>query len=250
MQYLVFGTLLVLGAVVMGLFLYCSHAKNKIEAVVLESCCDLKRDEHEIESIRVTHTLEFESDGDKKKVETDCLPVRELNGAKLSFYYNKKEEKVYIPDNKKYYALLAAFFLSGLLCFGLYLYQMIGFALLQKLAVAEWFALLLGVIAIVAFSYVTTISNPLVLRTKGNFEGILKSEDESGETEVYSLWYGEHRQYAKRTGGMLLKHNSEKAVTLYFNTRTGQVRRLHEFVISMCVSAVAFLAMVVVLLLR
>ena len=248
MQYLVFGALLVLGAVVMGLFLYLSHVKNKAEAVVLGSYCDIKRNEQEIENIKVTHVLEFEIEGEKKKVETDLFPVRELNGAKLTLYYNKKKEEVYVPDCAKYYSFLTAFFLSGVICFALYWSRQKPLNLLQLYSEPECLAFLLGMIAVVTFSYVTVIINPAVLRTKGNFEGIWKSEYINCEVEVYSLWYGEHRQYARRMNGMLLKQKPDKAVTLFFNTKTGRVYRLHELVVSMCVSAAAFLAMILILL--
>ena len=248
MQYLVFGVLLILGAVMMGLFLYLSHAKNKIEAVVLESFCDIDRDEQEIKSIRVTHVLEFESEGEKKKIETDLFPVRELSGAKLSLYYSRKNEMFYVPDYKKYASLLGAFAFSGVICVMFYFCRLNQVVLLQEFGNLEWLAALLGVIAVVTFSHITMITNPAVVKAKGNFEGILKSEEDTADTEVYSLWYGEHRQYAKRTTGMLIKQRNEEPVTLYFNTRTGQVSRLHEFLISMCTSAVAFSAMVIVLL--
>jgi len=248
MQYLVFGALLILGAVVPGLFLYLSHAKNKAEAVVLESYCDIKRNEQEIEDIRVTHVLEFETEGQKKKIETDLFPVRELKGAKLTLYYNKKEEQVYAPDYAKYYPFLCGFLLSGVMCFVLYFCTQKEQILSLEFKQSELLALLLGVIAVVTFSHVTVLINPAVLGTKGNFEGVLKAPDGSSEAEVYSLWYGEHRQYGKRMKGMLLKQSPERTVRLFFNTRTGCVCRLHEFVISMCVSVVAFIAMIVVLL--
>lgn len=244
MQYLVFGSLLMLGAVVMGLFLYLSHAKNKVEVAVLESFCDVKRSGQEIDDITVSHVLEFELDGKKKKIETDLLPVRELSGAKIFLYYNKKTENVYVPDVEKYYPFLAAFFLSGALSFVLYSLSLNVINRLQEMSELEWLALLFGVIAIVAFSYVSLVINPAVLKTKGNFEGCWKSDDSGNESEVYSLWYGEHRQYAKRTKGMLLKPNSEKTVILFYNTKTGYVYRVHEFAISMCICAVAFLAMI------
>lgn len=248
MQYLVFGVLLILGAVVIGLFLYLSHVKNKVEAIVLESYCDIKQKGQEIENITVTHLLEFELDGEKKKIETDMFPVRELGGAKFFLHYDKGNERVFIPDFERYYPFLAAFFLSGVFCLVLYFLELNEWDFLQLLSQSEWLALLFGGIAVVSFSHVTMIINPAVLKTKGNFEGVLMSEDEGNEVEVYSLWYGEHRQYAKRTRGMALKQNPEKTVTLFYNTKTGTVCRLHEFGISMCVSAAAFLAMIVVLL--
>jgi len=247
MLYLVFGVLLILGALVLGLFLYLSYAKNRVEAVVLESYCDIKRNEMEIENISVTHVLEFGEKGEKKKVKTELLPVRELDGARISLCYDRKSESVYVSDRAKYYPFLAAFFLSGVLCFILYFLGQRELSLLQGLKESDWLALLLGVIAVVAFSHVTMIINPAVLKTKGNFEGNLKANDECCEAEVYSLWYGEHRQYAKRMKGMLLKQKPEKTVILFFNTKTGLVCRLHEFVISVCVSIAAFLAMIAIL---
>lgn len=247
MQYLVFGALLILGAVVIGLFLFSIHAKNKVEAVVLESFCDVKRMEGWIEDITVTHKLEIEMEGTVKKIETDLIPVRELNGAKISLYYDKKMETVYLPDYERYAPFLLAFFLSGVLCIAFYFLNQDVLARVQMLGETDWLALLLGVIAVVAFSHVTKIINPAVLKAKGNFEGFLKSEDDDNDIEVYSLWYGEHRQYAKRRNGMLLKNDSEKTVTLFYNTKRGMVCRLQEFVISVCISVLAFFAMVVVL---
>jgi len=248
MQYLIFGMLLILGAVSFGLCLYLSHVKNQVQAVVCESYCDIKRMEQEIEEIRVTHVLELELTGENRRVETELLPVRELNGAKLSVHYNRKKQELYIPDDSKYYPLLGAFGLSGVICFVLYFCGQKPLELLYDFSKSDWLAFLLGVIAVVAFSYVTTVINPAVLRIKGNFEGILKSGDEYNEVEVYSLWYGEHRQYAKRIKGMLLKQSSGKTITLFYNTKNGYAFRVNELVISMGVSAVAFLAMMIVLL--
>ena len=246
MQYLVFGVLLILGTVGMGLFFYLSHARNRVEAVVLESFCDIKRNGQEIKSIDVTHVFELEFEGENRKIETDLFPVRELKGAKVTLYYDRISENVYVPHFTKYFPVLCVFLLSGVICFTLYWIEQSGLKLFQEFSGVDWLAFLLGVISVITFSNVTMLINPAVLKTKGNFEGILKSEDNSSEAEIYSLWYGEHRQYAKRLSGMQLKQKDEKTVTLLFNTKTGCVCRLHEFVISMSVSVVAFLAMVAI----
>ena len=120
MQYLVFGILLILGAVGIGLFLYLYHGKNIVEAIVVESYCDIKRNEQMINSIKVTHVFEFESGDERKRIETALFPVRELNSAKVSLYYNRKTDEVYVPEFTKYFTVLSTFFLAGAISFVLY----------------------------------------------------------------------------------------------------------------------------------
>lgn len=247
MLYLVFGALLILGAITMSLYLCFSHAKNRVQAVVLESYCDVKQNNQEFESITVKHMLEIDLKGEKKEVETDLIPVRELSGATLPLYYSKKTGEIYVPDVKKYFTFISAFFLSGAFCLAIHWLKQNSLNGLYGVSEAEWLALISAVIAIVAFSHASLIINPMVLKTKGKFEGILKSSGDI-DAEIYSLWYGEHCQYAKRTKGMWLKNKDGKTVTLFYNTKTGQVCRLHEFVISMCISLMAFFAMAVVIL--
>lgn len=249
MQYLVFGTLLILGAVVMGLFLFFSHAKHKVVAEVAESYCDVKQTEQGIESIKVKHLLLLGEGEEQKKVETDLLPVRELDGAKLNLFFDQEKQEIYLPDYQKYIPFLGAFLLSGLLCFALYVLDLNEFHLFEALSGQEWIALLIAVIAVAAFSYVCVLINTNVVKTKGSFEAVQISEDGNMAAEIYCLWYGEHRQYARRVNGMRLKQNPDKKVTLFFNTKTGTVCRVQELVLSMCISAIAFAAMIVILLL-
>lgn len=248
MQYLVFGILLILGAITMGLFLFFSHAKNKVVAEVAESYCDVKQTKQGIEIIKVKHLLIIDDCNEKRKIETEQLPVRELSGAKLNLFFDKEKQEIYLPDYLKYIPVLGAFLLSGLLCFALHVFNMKEFHVFESFTGQDWLTLLISVMAVVAFSYVCVLINPSVVKTKGSFEAVQISEDGNCTAEIYSLWYGEHRQYARRLNGMRLKQNPEKKVTLFFNTKTGTVCRVQELVLSMVISAVAFAAMIVVLL--
>jgi len=246
MQYLVFGILLILGAACVGLSVYVYHLKNKVTATVLESHSDIKKNGQYIESIIVSHVLEIDSEVSKNIIETEVLPVREIKGAKLPVHYDKKMQKFYVPDYHKYVPLVFSFFICGAACFLLYVIQ--EFRPAALLPEAELVAVLLALVTVVSCSYSCAIIHPAVVKTKGSFEAFLKPEDGSEEAEIYCLWYGEHRQYAKRTKGIRFQTNPEKTVTLFYNTKTGVVYRLHEFLLSMCLSIAAFAGMVVILI--
>lgn len=245
MLYLVFGTLLILGACIIGLTLYLSQKKNLILMQVMESRCDVKQESDFIRSIRVVHKLEFELDGEKKMVETDLIPVREIQGALLRVYYDRNRGSVYRPDFKRYTSIVFAFILCGICCLGLYILH--EFALLQVLTAEGAFVLLFSVIALVAFSRLDLLVNPAIIKTKGNYEGIMCPEGEENDVEVYSLWYGEHRQYTTRIKGMRIRSNTEAPVILFYNTKTGVAHRIHEMIISIIFGLAALTAVFVIL---
>jgi len=245
MHYLIFGILLIVGAAFVGFSVYRYHSRNKITATVVESRSDVKKNGEYIEDIRIVHMLAFD-DVDKKTVETEVLPVRELKDAELEVYFDKNTQSFYVPDYSKYLRLISAFVVCGIACLAIYILKRLNFSVL--FSETELLALFLSVIAVVSCSHLCTIIHPAVVKAKGNFEAVYKPAGRNEEAEIYCLWYGEHRQYAKRTKGMRLKVNSEKTVTLFFNTKTGVVFRLPEFVLSMCVSAAAFAAMILILI--
>ena len=114
MLYLVFGMLLLLGAIVSGAYLYISHKKNQVSATVLLSSCGIKREGEKIESISVSHTLEIEGE-EKKKIVTDKIPVQELNGAVLTLQYDEATGEVVSSENTQYFPFVCGFALSGVL---------------------------------------------------------------------------------------------------------------------------------------
>jgi len=246
MQYLVFGVLLILGAVFVGLFVYIHNSRNRIDVTVIESYSDVKKNGQYIEKLSVVHKVSYEGDNVVHEIETDVFPVRELKGVKIKAYFDKNKQEFYHPDYAKYWPLLGAFFVCGIACLAVFVADVFDFSL--YLSEIELIALLSAVIAIVSCSEAATVIQPAVVKTKGNFEAFLKTGDKGEEAEVYSLWYGEHRQYAKRKKGMNLRVNPEKTVLLFYNTKTGTVSRAQETVLSMCVSVVAFVAMLIILL--
>lgn len=245
MQYLVFGMLLLLGAIVSGAYLYISHKKNQVSATVLLSSCGIKREGEKIESISVSHTLEIEGE-EKKQIVTDKIPVQELNGAVLTLQYDEAIGEVVPSEYTQYLPFVCGFALSGVLCFLAYFCG--EFAFIKMLSELELLAVLAAVIAVIAFSYVCVLINPAVVRAKGKYEGVMQSGDREEVVQVYSLWYGEHMQYAIRTKGMPVKTDKEKTVTLLYNTKTGTVSRLNELVFSLSFSALAFAGMLILLL--
>ena len=245
MQYLVFGVLLIFGAFVIGLSLFIYHAKNLVKAVVVESRCEIKRDEKKIESIKITHTLNLTDGQERRNIETDMIPVREIKDAEMKLYFDKNTQQVYFPEYSKYLPLLGAFVLGGVLC--LVQYAVKYFEPVLRLNESELLAVLSGGIAVVAFSYVCRLLNPSIVKSKGSFEGILKQEDGNQAVEIYSLWYGKHRQYAKRISGMLLRDKG-KPVVLFYNTRSGTVFRVQEILLSALVCAGAVALMVTLLI--
>ncbi len=246
MQYLVFGILLLLGAMVAGAYLYVSYKKTQVLATVLLSSCEIEREGERIESISVTHTLEIGGE-EKKQIVTDKIPVQELKGVVLKLRYNEATGEIMNPEYMQYLPFICGFVLSGALCFLAYLCGEFVFA--TMLSEQELLAVLAAVIAIIAFSYVCVLINPAVVRTKGKYEGIMQSGDKTDVVQVYSLWYGEHMQYAVRAKGMPVKTDKNKTVTLLYNTKTGTVSRVNELVFCLCFSALAFAAMLVLLLL-
>lgn len=245
MLYLVFGTLLILGAGIIGLTLYTSHKKNRILMSVTESRCEVEQEADSVRSIRVVHELEFELDGEKMKTETDLIPVREIQGAQLHVYYDRNSGSVYRPDFKLYISIIFAFVLCGICCLGLYILQ--EFSMLQVLTVEGAFVLLFSIIALVAFSHLDVLVNPAIIKTKGNYEGVMCPEGEENDVEVYSLWYGEHRQYTTRVKGMRVRSNAQSPVILFYNTKTGVAHRIHEMIISIIFGLAALTAVFVIL---
>lgn len=244
MQYLVFGALLILGAAVVGLSLYISHRKNCVCVNVVDSRFDMDFDEKSIKSIRIIHILEFEVAGETRRIETDIIPVREIKGAKLKLYYNKEKESLYRPEFSRYIAYVFAFMTSGIFCFALYfLYNVQDMALFDRISADEWFIAFLALIVLTAFLHMDVLLNPSIIKTKGNYEGVIYSEDGNIE-EVYSLWYGEHRQYTTRVKGMKIKNDNKKTVVLFYNTKTGVAKRIHELIISVCVGTIALAVMI------
>jgi len=244
MLYLVFGTLLILGAAVIGLVLYMSHKKNQIYMNVVENRCELERDAESIKRIRVIHELEFELNDEIVKVETDTIPVREIKDAKLRMYYDRENGLVYRPDFRIYTSVILAFVICGICCFIFYFLQ--GMILPEVMTEKSIFILFLSVIAVVAFSHLSIFVNPAIIKTKGNYEGVMCPEDRGIEEEVYSLWYGEHRQYTTRVKGMRVRHNTESPVILFYHTRTGVARRIHEIIISAVFGIAALTAIFVI----
>ncbi len=246
MQYLLFGILLLLGAMVAGAYLYVSYKKTQVSATVLLSSCEIKREGELIERISVSHTLEIGCE-EKKQIVTDKIPVQELNGAVLKLQYDGATGEIIPSDYTQYLPFVCGFALSGVLCFLAYLCGEFVFA--TMLSEQELLAVLAAVIAIIAFSYVCVLINPAVVRTKGRYEGVMQSGDKADVVQVYSLWYGEHMQYAIRTKGMPVKTNKDKTVTLLYNTKNGTVSRVNELVFSLSFSALAFAGMLALLLL-
>lgn len=240
MLYLVFGVLFLLGAVAFGMYLYVSCKKTQVSATVLLSSCEITRDGEQIESISISHTLEIEGE-EKKQIVTDKIPVQELKGAVLKLQYDGTTGAVVQPEYMQYLPFIYGFALSAVLCFLTYLGGNFGF--ISMLSEKELLAVLVGVIAVVAFSYVCTLINPAVVRIKGKYEGVMKSADKTDEVQVYSLWYGEHMQYAMRMKGMPIKTKKDKTVALFYNTKTGTVSRVNELVFSLVFSALAFAGM-------
>lgn len=245
MQYLLFGILLIFGAFVIGLSLFVFHSKNRVKAVVLESRCDVKRDEEIIEEIKVTHVLSMSKDGENVNIETELIPVREIKDAEMKLYFDTKSQQIYLPDYEKYYPLLGAFVLCGLLCAVLYAVDEI--RPFVELFEIEWIAVLLGAISVAALSYAGKLLNPSVVKVKGNYEGILKQEDGTPISEIYSLWYGKHRQYAKRISGVPLR-KKKNPIVLFYNTRKGTVFCLLDVILSVCTGIIALLLMTGVLI--
>ena len=246
MQYLVFGLLLILGAMIVGLSLYIYHSKNKTVVTVVESYSDVKKNGQYIEKISIVHKVTCENENGAGVFETEVFPVRELKGAKIKAYFDKNSQDFYVPEYAKYWSLIGAFFICGMACLAVFAADMFDFTF--HFSEVELIALLPAVIAGVCCSQVASIIQASVVKTKGNFEAFLKDTDTGEEAEIYSLWYGEHRQYAKRKKGMNLRVNPEKTVILFYNTKTGAVSRAQETVFSMCVSVIAFAAMLIILI--
>lgn len=245
MQYLIFGVLLILGAVVAGIYLYVSYKKNLVSATVLSSSCEIEREGEQIERICVSHTLEIGNE-EKRQIVTDQIPVQELNGMVLKVQYDEASGAIMPFEYMQYLPYISGFLLSGIFCFLAYLCGEFAFA--TMISEQELLAVLAAAIAIIAFSYVCVLINPAVVRTKGKYEGNMQSKDRPDTVQVYSLWYGEHMQYAVRAKGMPVKTDKNKTVTLLYNTKTGTVSRVNELVFSLCFSTVAFTAMLVLLL--
>lgn len=246
MLYLVFGTLLLLGAIGFGMYLYISQKKMQVSATVLFSSCEIKREGEQIESISVSHTLELMEE-EKRQIVTEKIPVQELNGAVLKLQYDQVSGEIVPSEYTQYLPFVCGFALSGVLCFLAYLCG--EFSFVTILSELELLAVLAAVIASIAFSYVCVLINPAVVRAKGKYEGVMRLGDKADTVQVYSLWYGEHMQYAIRAKGMPVKTNKDKTVTLWYNTKNGSVSRVNELVFSLSFSALAFTGMLLLLLL-
>lgn len=239
MQYLILGLFLLFGALTACLFLFFFHLGRKVEVTVLESGCELVRDGELIEKIIVGHTLQLQENEEIRTLKTEALPVCEMQGTKRRLCYDAKTKNIYLPDYRKYAPMIGGFALCGIFCLVLYFLRVEDF--LRTVTGEEWLAVLFGTISLVSFSQACVIFQPALIRCKGQYEGLLQTS--SDFVEVYGLWYGEHKQYAKRKQGMCLRTRAEEPVRLLFHTKTGQVYRLHEIVFSVCIGTVFLLAM-------
>ena len=244
MLYLIFGTLLILGGVGCGLSFYMPHKKNRIVVKVVDSRLNMERNDESIKQIQIVHLLEFEHEGETKQIESDLIPVREIKDAKLHMYYNKEEATVYRPDFAPYISIILAFVMSGICCYALYYLR--DFSVMKNLSIENLLLGFLAVVAVIAFLHMDVLINPSVIKTKGNYEGVICTENGMVE-DVYSLWYGEHRQYTTRAKGMLIRKKTERPVVLFYNTKTGVARRIHELIISAVIGISALAAIVVLI---
>ena len=188
MQYLLFGALLMLGAAVVALSLFVSHRKNRVCVNVVDSRFDIDRVGESIKNIRIIHALEFDIAGEKKKIETDIIPVREIKGAKIKLFYNKEKGMLYRLEISRYISYILAFMMSGVFCFLLYfLYGEPAAALFEQISQDEWLIVFLALIVLTAFLHLDVLLNPSIIKIKGNYEGEICS-DEGNVEEVYSLF--------------------------------------------------------------
>lgn len=250
MVYLIYAILLLIGIVIV---FFIDHASCvMVKATVLESCEQVIKKNDKVSEIKIEHTLSFKLGEEEKNIIVNCIPIRETNGTVVDM---KLDKKTLEPAEKAIKAVLPATFamLSAML-FCLYMFladrgvssaiTFSGFELSAS-QFAFVFPVLLGLVLCgILLSDLFCYVLPGIIKVSGNYEGCIHSGNFHRMTKYYSLWYGEFRQHARCIGGALKIPDKETAVTLFFNTKTGTVRRQSDVVRNIILGAVLFVLII------
>ena len=239
MIYFVFAGLLLAGSVMATALIRMSIRVK--EAVVLESRERLITKENEFRRITIQHAIEY-TDDPGNAIITDAIPVHEPDGAKVRIMIDRKTGKPVKAQVASIIAPPAAMMVGALYC-GFLGAQSIG--VLDGLYKGGSFSYSENVIKgmVIAFAVILVlyllkdfacILDPAVVKVKGKYEGFMHSDTSHRLTAYYSLWYGEHKQYARCTGAPLKLAADVKEQTLFFNTRRGTVIRTADIIRNVC----------------
>lgn len=250
MVYLIYAILLLIGIVLV--FLMDRASCIVVKATVLESRERLLKKNGKVTEIKIEHALSYTLNDEEKIIIVDCIPIRETNGSVVKL---KLDKKTLEPAEKAIKAVLpATFAMFAAMLFCLYLFvsekkilPQITFSGLA-VSVSEFafaFPIICGLVLCgILFSDSISLLNPGVIKVSGNYEGVIHSGNFHRMTKYYSLWYGEFRQHARCIGGPVFTSDKEKEVTLFFNTKTGLVRRKTAVIRNTCFG-VALLTLVI-----
>lgn len=250
MLYLIYAILFLIG--IFLVILMDISSSIVVKATVLESRERLLKKDGKLTEIKIEHALSYTLDDEEKILIVDCIPIRETNGSVVKL---KLDKKTLEPAEKAFKTVLPAtfaMFIAMLFC--LYLFacdkQLLPQITFSGLIydVSEYafvFPALCGfVLCAVLLSDSLSLLNPAIIKVSGNYEGIIHSGNFHRMTKYYSLWYGEFRQHARCIGGTVFISDKSKEVTLFFNTKTGEVRRKAAVIRNACLG-VALLVLVV-----
>lgn len=256
MVYLIYSVLMIAGIVLV--FLMDRSSCIVVKATVLESRERILKKDGKVTEIQIEHALAYTLDDEEKIIIVDCIPIRETDGSVVKL---KLDRKTLEPAEKAFKAVLSAtfgMFAATVFCIYMFLADKelvpaISFSGI-RLSVSQFafaFPVLVGlVLCCILFSDAFCLLNPGIIKVSGNYEGIIHSGNFHRMTKYYSLWYGEFRQHARCIGGPVFAPNKEKAVSLFFNTKTGEVRRKADVIRNTCLGIVLLVLVILYIVFR
>lgn len=251
MIYLFFCILLLIG--IGFVFLIDRAGCVVVKATVMESRERLLKKNGEISEIKIEHALSYSLNDEEKIMIVDTIPVRETNGSVIRL---KLDKKTLEPAEKAIKAVLPAVLamsVGAFFCLYLFLCSIEAVPAINfsgiSLSVSQFafaFPVIVALILCgVMLSDPLSLLNPGIIKVTGHYEGIIHSGNFHRMTKYYSLWYGEFRQYACCIGGPIGKTDKTKPVKLFYNTKTGKVRRKSDVIRNACLGT-ALLVLTVV----
>lgn len=234
MLYLVFGSLLLLGSIVIICFFYFTQGGKKTKVKVIDSTCNVKRNEDEITDIVINHLLQITTKDGEKECTTSCLPVREAAGSEIIVHMNKKTGEPEMVYWSNYIPAIAGMVITGFVCLIFFFiqtfYKETGFHIDYR----DILLILFFGVGMFSLHEMFLVFNPNVVKVKGSFEGWMCMREQRTNCEIYSLWYGEHQQYAKCTRSSVFTKIKQKENVLYYHVKKGTVRKKTDIIGNVC----------------
>ncbi len=248
MLYLLFGCLLISGAIIAVIISILLQKRNMVDAVVLESSSIIEKSDKKILRIEVKHRVEINLSDEKKDFITDQIFIRKKNGTVEKLYFDQKEEKLYYNPRNDLLPVVCSMFVAGVMC--IVAYFCIRFGLNIEVSNERLLlCLLFAVMSVYFFTGIGFIGRHVIVKMNGHFEGILYVSKMRKYYEIYSLNYNDYQQYGRRIESIFPNQRIEKNIILYFNTRTGTVQKKTDIIGSVCLGVLAAVTAVLFIIL-